>query len=292
MAASNIDCQDCGVPFPDTRTTCPHCGRPSRFPNVMKAHSEPHRAALEACYRAAKDMAQTQGRQVALQAFEKTCAGSQAVFCCRADKLLAVANRNSGIYANYYDLVDLKLGSGTQPGEPDWDVERPMSEILLLGGIQHFKKLHYAALSLNEEGLSHYGECTVELREDMIAHRSSIFEENLGRHFARERSLDTGLRSDWENRGKLSAAKLGDRIVADCPEDRFPEMLLKSTGTGLDDEFVEVQVFGEMTLHTFRRIRVRTPTESGLPVSWKILRSRCENTVTAGKTLVFEEVPV
>jgi len=54
-----------------------------------------------------------------------------------------------------------------------------MTEIAPFGD-RNREHIHYAALSLTDLGLtgSAYGECHILLREEMIAHRTSAFEEN------------------------------------------------------------------------------------------------------------------
>ena len=44
--------------------------------------------------------------------------------------------------------------------------------------------------------------------------------------------------------------------MSDTPIDEFPRLLLKP-GTPETDEFVEVHIFGTLTVHTFRRVIVR-----------------------------------
>src|SRR3990172_922335 len=58
-APMEIRCTECGDPFPGSQTSCPHCGRPSLFPNVTAASHANEVAALDlryeqACTAAAK----------------------------------------------------------------------------------------------------------------------------------------------------------------------------------------------------------------------------------------------
>ncbi|MDA1013895.1 MAG: hypothetical protein O3A00_05505 [Planctomycetota bacterium] len=124
-------------------------------------------------------------------------------------------------------------------------------------------QLHYACLTLNDCGLPHYGECTILLREDMIAHRSSVFEENSAMFVQRKGvPLTKGLRSTWGDRMKLCVAKLARQIDADTNSENFPELLLKPGRQAIDDNFVEVQIFGDMTILTFERVRLASAKAS------------------------------
>jgi hypothetical protein len=123
----------------------------------------------------------------------------------------------------------------------------------------------------------------VVLREDRIASRTSVFEEN-SLIFMRKREitmwdsdkLPHGYRAAWPDRHKLAAAKLGARIESGTTAADFQEILLKSGPTKIDDEFVEVHVFGPMTLKTFAKVTVtrkgRSPSETRL----NVLRDRLQ----------------
>jgi hypothetical protein len=98
-------------------------------------------------------------------------------------------------------------------------------------------------LSLDGLGLSHYGDCALVLRESMIAHRASVFEENSS-IFARRwgyEALPPGYRAVWKNRGRVAVAKLADGIEVSSSEKDFPNLLLRCGAVPGEDHFVEVK---------------------------------------------------
>jgi hypothetical protein len=95
--------------------------------------------------------------------------------------------------------------------------------------------LHYAALSLDGVGLESYGECTVTLREEMVFHRASCFEENSALIFEEKHDFSGCLRSSWAELAKLCSAKIAGKINESMSSDDFPGMLL-SEGVTQDDD--------------------------------------------------------
>ncbi|HEX3151520.1 MAG TPA: hypothetical protein VHR66_25815 [Gemmataceae bacterium] len=299
MPTSHAPCKECGVKFPEDRTTCPHCGRPQLFPNVVRANRAEERDGLDRRYAAALQAAEMAGCRDKVDAFEKACVQSEAMLCCRLEKLLAVAKGERDLFANFYDLLSLRFQKPPRASEPNWDSLRPITEIALLDSDRHYNRIHYANLTLNGRGLPHYGECEVLMREEMIAHRTSTFESNSAVFVDRNgHKIPAGLRSDWTNRARHCVAKLGGQITVKMEEVEFPELMLKAGATGMDDEFVELHVFGELTFHAFRRITVRSapipkPSAPNRPrtrrgtAAEKVLRSYCEKTTTNGMSVEF-----
>jgi tetratricopeptide (TPR) repeat protein len=102
-----------------------------------------------------------------------------------------------------------------------------------LFGDQYKKRIHYAALTLDGRALSSYGECSVLLRESMIAHRSSVFEQNsllfMKRHNVKLFEVDrlpVGHRAAWADRGRLAVAKLASQITSRTKKDEFASTLM------------------------------------------------------------------
>jgi len=293
-------CTECRVDFSQDRTHCPHCGRPQIFPNVVCALQSVERQELDRRYTVAIQQADREGRRAQVDAFERACQNSQAVLCCKLEKLLPVAKGERDLFAKFYDLLSLRFIHEPRPGEPDWNRLRPITEIALLGSERNHKDLHYGALTLDGHGLPHYGECEVVLRDEMISHRTSVFEENSAMYVHRfGHVIPAGRRSDWSTRGRLCVAKLASRISAPTSLSQFPGILLKSAPSALDDQLVELQIFGELTFHSFQRVRLRRaaapkPSASVRPrkkrgyAEEKVLRDYCRGTLTNGAPVEFE----
>ncbi len=98
-------------------------------------------------------------------------------------------------------------------------------------------------------GLDNYGECSLTARDDMIAHRATVFEENsvrfMERHkvaFAKAHNLPKGFRATWADRAELCVAKLAAAIDATTRPDDYSNLLLKPGRISDDDHFVEVHI--------------------------------------------------
>ena len=164
-----------------------------------------------------------------------------------------------------------------RPIDHDWQKLRPQAEIELLGNHQHLDKLHYAALSLNGDGLDSYGNCTVTLREEMIAHRASCFEGNSALIYEEKHNFSDYMRSSWADRAKLCSAKNAGKLGESVSSDDFPGMLLSKGAIQDDDEFVEVHVFGTMTAQTFQSIAIDFSKLSHTQKTlWKALREKLD----------------
>ena len=139
---------------------------------------------------------------------------------------------------------------------------RRITDALLFG--PNMDEIRFAALSLDGFGLDNYGACSLVLREEMIAHRASVFDENsvtfmehreIGVRDAN--SLPAGYRAPWADRHRLCVAKLARNLDSSTQSAEFGSLLLKPAETSADDNFVEVHVFGPMTIRTFAQVKVR-----------------------------------
>ena len=167
-------CEYCGFEVAPFLDRCPHCARPSRFPNVIQANSAEEQQALERRYEAARNEARARGVETILSQFEEAVAQqSRAVIARPLEEVSRLANSDRELYAGFYDLVR----AGTRiPSDDQWDRYRGRMDEALF---PHYKDyIRFAALCLDDKGLINYGECSLVLRNDMIEHRATVFEEN------------------------------------------------------------------------------------------------------------------
>jgi len=160
-------------------------------------------------------------------------------------------------------------------------------EALFPGYKEHIR---FAALTLTSQGLVNFGECSFVLKSGMIAHRASVFEENsvrwMERHgirVAEAHDLPRGYRAPWDDRGKLAVAKLGSRIDDTTSPTEFSEILLENGATSGTDDFVEVHIYGPMTIRTVEHVHVRD--RSGR-AKWKAINQKL---ATFGVSLEVEK---
>ena len=265
MAPSS--CEFCNNEVPPSWHYCPHCARPALYPNVRAAQEPAERKAIERRYRAALRDASRRGAEAEIGRFEKAAAASKAVIARPLRELDRLAASDKELFPTFYKLLgaEVRLPHGNQ-----WDLLRRIADEALFPGYK--EEIRFAALSLDGAGLSSYGDCSFVLRDDMIAHRASIFEEN-STVFMKRHAYEppAGHRIGWGDRGKLCVAKLAARIGPGTPETQFPGILLRTGATSGDDDFVEVHIWGPMSLRTAERILVATSLKKALQ---KAIRNR------------------
>jgi len=219
------------------------------YPNVRTAEKPIEKQKLQKRYDSASKAAQADGCAAVFKAFETACGTSVAVFNCSIMRLLRQVAAGSEVWQTYHDIERLRLR--LEPASnPDWQRSRPQAEIQLLGGDQNKNEIQYAALSIDTNGLANYGECCIELKETMISHRATCFEGNSALLFHNFKSFDNVLACNWADRSKLCAAKLQPQLKPTTKSAAFPSLLLKNGKDNIDDDFVEVHIFGSMTART------------------------------------------
>lgn len=248
-------CAECGVDFPLDRTTCPHCARPSLFPNVAMANQANETRKLDDRYQAALVDADQRGCRANVDQFSDDCRKASAVMRCDLQRLHRQIASGSDIFAPYYDLERLRLRMSTSDGF-NFEKLRPQAEIELLGNAKHIEQIHYACLSLDDKGLDSYGDCIIKLAEPMIAHRTSCFEGNTAVIYAVEHDFEQRLRSGWGNRHIICTAVMANRINSATTRTDFPGILAAPDPNkrAENDVFIEIHVFGDMTAHTFESV--------------------------------------
>ncbi len=257
MSSTRI-CRFCRQAFPMSEDRCPHCARPALFPNVEMAADDKERLALARRYDSAIEDAARRGCDGTVRDFESQAGKSKAVIARGLDETLRLAAGEYSVYGTYHQLTNsgLRIPAGSK-----WDALRNIADDALFGSYK--TEIRFAALSLDGLGLGHYGECFWILREEMIAHRTSVFEENSVTFLSRQGikieitqapELPPGHRAIWEERSKLCVAKLAGRISVKISANEFPELLLRQGSTGEEDEFVEVHIGGSVTVRTLERV--------------------------------------
>src|SRR6266403_1638181 len=257
-------CSHCGNDVPPPAQHCPHCGQPGRFWNVLDADKPDERSALDRRYQAARTDAIARNCYGALQDFENALAGSVAVIARYPSDVLRLASSTRQLYGTYYQLVE---GGLRLPDGNEWDVLRELADTVLFPNYK--EHMRFGALSLDGRGLPNYGECSIVLREEMIAERTSVFEENsalfVERHdikISRKPNLPKGYRATWAERAKLGVAKLHGRIDSTTTPDKYSRILLSAGATSESDDFIEVHIFGPMTVLTMKQVPVIAPQAS------------------------------
>ena len=126
------------------------------------------------------------------------------------------------------------------------------------------EQVRFGALTIDGQGVWHYGNFAIVLKEVMISHRASVFEEN-SVMFMRHHNiavwdadaLPKGYRTTWAERHKVCLAKLADKLGTETEPRDYASILLEQGATPAEDNFVEVHIWGSLTRRTFERVVVR-----------------------------------
>jgi hypothetical protein len=253
-------CDHCGNSIPLRWERCPHCALPGLFPNVRAAEAPAERKALARRYRRALREAADRGAGEKVAQFEEAVAGSKAVMARPVRELDRLIASDQELIFSYYELL---TGQFRLPHGNQWDGLRGVADEALFQGYR--EHIRFAALSLDGQGLWSYGECSFVLRDRMIGHRASVYEENsavsLEKHGYKP---PTGHRATWLERAKLGVAKLAGMIYLRTSRNHFAQLLLNAGKTSKEDRFVEVHVWGPMTIWSIERILVRKQRRQAL----------------------------
>jgi hypothetical protein len=255
-----IVCRECGHDFSLELSVCPHCYRPcAHYPNVTAAQDPGERQALQRRHAAARDKAQAAGVASVFDGFEEAVGQTSVAVVARPmDIAVLLMKSTEELWPTYHQM----RAAGLRRADPDYGVPRTGSEEALFPGYK--EQIHSAALSLDGIGAKSYGECSISLREAFIAHRASVFEENnvlwtLRRKGSRDpRKLPKGRRAQWGERGVLAATKLADQLAPSTTAAEFAGLLLQQGATTDDDSFVEVHIYGSLTVRAVEKVTLTT----------------------------------
>ncbi len=260
------------------------------FPNVRVAETAEEIGALQRRYETARHYAVANGSESVFRDFEVHVGGSKAVMACSLSKLLPLANGHTHLYPSYSEWLNLRFTFDPEPGAENWHLLRGLAEQALLAGRKD-SPLHYAALTTDGMSAPGYGECHITLADHMVSHRATTFEGNsatLLRDW--NYKLAPGYWTVWNERRKHACAKLGGELTNSTKTAEFSRILLKPGPTALDHEFIEVNIYGPMTVNTFGKARiVETPSGKG---SSRRPRARRGRALPAAIRELFEKANV
>lgn len=224
---------------------CPACEWKNN-PNVELAALKKPKVALEKRYKNALQRAKQNGNLKKVKEFETLIKSSaKAVVNLDIGVLEGIIN-GSMRYINTYKLRKIR----TLTKHPDDSGRRFMVDGFLFHDFG--KSMAFAALSLNGKGIRPYGNCTITLKEGMIAYRASLLENDSFQFFEKlekkgakiERKYLNGYIATWEDKHKLAVAKLADEITLDDTPETFAKLLLNDEGSMEEAKFIEIHVFG------------------------------------------------
>ena len=239
----------CGTEIRDHEASCPACGRAVDAPNVRAAAKTEEVAALARRLTDAETSASRRGCDALLAQFRDAVANqSVAVLSRDLSVVQRFVSSDNELYATFYQSV---RGGSRRAGIGPIDMIRERVDVALFP--YYHEHIRFASLSLDGRGLIGYGDCHVVLKSSAIEDRATVFEEN-SVFFCRARGLritdplPLGYRAIWRERERLAVAKLAERIDRATKMHDFPGILMRATPDRAGDEFIEVHIFGPLTL--------------------------------------------
>ena len=251
------DCSYCGFRFEIGVDRCPHCAQPGLFPNVQLAAHPDESAAVDKRYEEAITFLGAGNADVAGRLRDLP---TRALLNRSPEETIRVAKANNEIYVPFYKATAAGL---RVPQANKWDAWRRVTDMTLFPGFH--EEIRFACLSTDMRGLWNYGHVSWMLAEPMIAHRASVFEENSAAWFRQNKeylddpsAIPKGRRATWERRGHMCVIKLARQLNASLTDDHLAQLLLVNGTTSDTDVFVEVHVYGPVSIHTLAKVAVNS----------------------------------
>lgn len=245
---------------------CTVCG-PAFSPNVRYARQVSESSALDARYWAAlTEVGERNNQESARLLEEKLESTSSAVINLDVETAIQLMSLDKALYSTYEKLVD-----GDARMAADFPNDRRRTSIGSAFFGSKASEIRYAALSLDGNGLASYGKITLRLRDIAVRGRASLLECNTYM-FAEQHRIKVGdgpppgYQSDWAGRGRLGVAKLASKLTSRMTDGQYAKLLLNSTGDRSTDEFIEVHIYGKISVRAFESAVLpksgSTPTEN------------------------------
>jgi hypothetical protein len=259
----------CKSIVPSNRKDCPVCGRDCGFPNVRLASSEEETTALAKRVADAGTSASARGCEVQLAAFAKSVEGSRAVIARNLNAVDDLVKSDRNHYTSYQAQVH---AGSRDPEENEWDKVRTQYESALYPNFQN--EIIFACLTLSQSGMSGYGGVSIILKDEMVAHRVSLFEENPHNFIERHKILmnkpfPVGHRAIWSSKSDLAKAKLHAQIDKDTKIEDYPGILQMDQGGTGDGDFIEVHIYGSLNRRAIEKVVGPKPKTFEDRVIWK-----------------------
>ncbi|MCA0247153.1 MAG: hypothetical protein LCH93_11100 [Proteobacteria bacterium] len=248
-------------PVPISESQCPVCRRELVSPNIRLASDAGEVLAFQRRVDDARVQLRARNCEAEGEAFATQAALSSAVVCRAPGHLLELVSNPNSIYSTFYNQLD---GQSRLPQDNEYDQWRAVIDAIMFPNF--FRSIVFAALSLNGLGVVAYGACSIVLKEVAFAHRASVFHENSFK-FIKDYKLKAtdplphGYRATWDRRAELALAKLHGRVNSSMSTSDYAEVLLRQKTATVEDDFIEVHIFGGFSRGAIERIVVTQPED-------------------------------
>jgi hypothetical protein len=249
-----ISCKRCGKPVPAEKRECQTCGEDNGYPNVRLAETTEEISALDRRLHDAEVSAEARKCKDILDRFGVAVLGSKAIISRSLVIVQDLIDSDRRTYTGY----QRQLAYGARVAEDnEFDRIRTQVEVALFPNFH--QDMLFGFLSLAGASLTGYGPYAMVLKDDMIAHRATVFEENPIQltkklRLALTDTIPTGYRATWARRDVLAKAKLHSEIDRNTPDAKFATILVNDRGETGNSDFIEVHIFGPLNRYTIERL--------------------------------------
>ena len=263
-----IPCENCLTEIDITEDVCGNCGlsMPGTF-NIRRASGQDEKAALDQRYDMAVLHCEKNGTDVQAKLLEDEVHDhGKAVINTTIDFLFNWVVKKDVNYLPYRrQLINgIRIRS-----KFNYDLDRSIADSILFGSSND---IIYSALSIDETGLSSYGEVAVILKTSAIKSRTSALESN-SYHFLKELAkngwthrdpIPPGYMCIWEENHKLSVAKLHKKLEKTFKTTEIAKLVLNSQDNRSADDFIELHIYGKILAAAIEKVRISRTVNDNL----------------------------
>lgn len=252
---------ECREPLHFFDEKCELCGESVPSPTQRQLMCVEEKQALDDLYQQAKSKANKAGCEAEFLQLEQVVAeSSHAVINFEPLTLASILKNNSIGITNYHMQVESQT---RKPFSRKDDIKRTKVDAACFGSFS--KKIIFAALSVNNEGLHSYGCCCATIKDVTMGKRATLLWEN-SFNFVENHNLTVadeefpiGYRATWCDRQKLVMAKVVDKLITNPNYSEAQQLIMFCEGNRFTDEFVEVHVYGVVIIGAISVITLPDP---------------------------------
>jgi hypothetical protein len=258
----SVNCENCGAIVPQEARECPVCSVDVGYPNVRYAERPEEREALKFRVDSARSSAAARG---ALQQLND--------FAADVGKSFAVMNRSIGFLHSWLNsgnpfllTFHQQVRAGMRVREQNaFDHQRTAAENTISPSF--FEDVSFSSLSLDNTGLTYYGAYCVRLKEAIIRHRASVFEENPF-VFCRKHAIISGhaapegYRATWDERSELAISKLVGKVNSETTHAESADILMEQNRNDANCDFIETHIYGKLHHNAIEHVTGPLPSNA------------------------------
>jgi hypothetical protein len=237
------NCSNCGVELLPTGTNCHICESDIGFPNVRKAESEKEQ--LFERYASVENSIQQRDISDVTKNFQGYIQeNAKLVLAKSVVDVIGISNPNK-MFATFHQEVRMNARIAQ---DNQFDKNRDGFESIV--NPQYYEKIHYAALSLTNKGITYYGAVQLSLDLNKVKHRTTLFEENSHSFITRHKltgadSAPKGYRATWDDKAILATIKCSHKLSKNTTESSYSSIIVNDTSE--DPDFIEAHIYGNIS---------------------------------------------